>query len=112
MVKLIILFRVGGRSPQFDQNYNDFLMKLESLPGIIKKAVNTVYSGPGGLTPFQLVVEAYFHDRDTLVAALTSPVGVETGELLQAFAGPDAIIMFADVLEEEIVDQDSSQAQQ
>ena len=100
MVKLIILFRAGERPAGYDQQYNEFLMKLESLPGVRKKAVNFVYAGPGGAAPFRSVVEIYFDDRPALDAALISPEGVESGNYLNAFAGADAIIMFSDVMEE------------
>jgi uncharacterized protein (TIGR02118 family) len=99
MVKLIVLFRTGARTPQYEERYNDFLMKLETLPGLRRKAVNSIYSGPHGLVPYRGVVEAYFADRDALTAALTSPQGVEAGEALRAFAERDATILFADVME-------------
>lgn len=100
MVKAIILFRTGMRSPEYDERYNQFLMSLEALPGLRKKAVNNVYSGPGGIVPYRVVVEIYFENRSDLEAALTSPQGVQSGQLLLAFAGPDAITLFADVMEE------------
>lgn len=100
MVKAIILFRAGARSPAQDERYNDFLMSLERLPGLRKKTVNTVYAGPGGQAPYRAAIEVYFDDRDALAEALTSPQGVESGNMLLNFAGPDAIILFADVMEE------------
>ncbi|HEC24109.1 MAG TPA: EthD family reductase [Chloroflexi bacterium] len=100
MVKLIVLLRTGARPPQYEEGYNHFLMLLEKLPGIRKKAVNSVYSGPGGLMPYRTVIEVYFDDRAALEAALTSEAGVEAGNALFNFAGPDAITLFADVMEE------------
>jgi uncharacterized protein (TIGR02118 family) len=99
MVKLIILFRAGARPAEYDERYNDFLLKLEALPGIRRKAVSIAYSGPGGV-PFRTMVEVFFDSRPALEAALTSPPGVEAGYLLHDFAGPDAVIFFADVMEE------------
>lgn len=101
MVKLIVLFRAGAEPPQLDQRFNDFLMKFEVLPGLRRKAVNTVFGGPGGLMPFGVILEGYFDSREALREALTSPVGVEAGTLLLEFAGPDAITLFADVQEED-----------
>src|SRR5574341_1009071 len=101
MVKAIILFRqMGKQSPVFDADYNDFLMKMEALPGLRRKSVSTVYAAPGGMIPFGAVVEVTFDDHAALQAALTSPPGVEAGNLLNTLAGPDAMILYADVLEE------------
>ncbi len=111
MVKLLVLFRAGAHSPQYDEGYNDFLMKLERLPGLRRKAVSTVYAGPGGRMPFGAVVEACFESRAALEAALTSPAGVEAGQALLSFAGPDAVILFADVMEESF-DSDDAASQQ
>jgi uncharacterized protein (TIGR02118 family) len=111
MVKLIVLFRAGIQSSQYDEGYNDFLMKLERLPGLCRKAISTVYAGPGGRMPFGAVVEAYFESRAALEAALTSPAGVEAGQTLINFAGPDAVILFADVMEESYDSHDAASGQ-
>ncbi len=101
MVKLVVLFRQPDASIQdYDQRYNDFLMKVDHLPGMLRKAVSSVYAGPGGFVPFHAVVEAYFENPGALQAALTSPSGVEAGNALNAFAGATAITLFAEVLEE------------
>jgi uncharacterized protein (TIGR02118 family) len=99
MVKLIILFRAGVRS-QTDERYNDFLMSLEALPGLRKKAVCMVYGGTGGLMPYRVVIEAFFDDRAAMEEALTSPAGIASGQLLLDFAGPDAVALFADAMEQ------------
>lgn len=101
MVKLIVLLRqTNAHDAGYDQQYNDFLIKLDRLPGMRRKAVCSVYSGPGGATPFHAVVEAYFEDPAALQAALISPAGVEAGQALLTFAGADAITLFSEVMEE------------
>lgn len=101
MVKLIVLFRqTDTHSEAYSQHYNDFLIKLDSLPGMKRKAVSSVYSGPGGFMPFHAVVEAYFENPAALQSALLSPQGVEAGQALVDFAGVDAITLFAEVMEE------------
>jgi uncharacterized protein (TIGR02118 family) len=101
MVKLIVLFRpVEIPAPGYDQQYNDFLIMVDRLPGMLRKAVSNVYAGPGGFVPYRAVVEAYFESPAALQAALTSPPGVEAGNALIAFAGADAFTLFAEVLEE------------
>lgn len=101
MVKLIILFRAGLRSTEHAEKYNTFLMSLEALPGVRRKSVSNVYSAPGGMIPFRDVIELYFESRAALEEALTSPPGVEAGNLLLDFAGPDAVTLFAEVMEED-----------
>ncbi len=110
MVKLMVLFRASARLAEYDERYNDFLMKLEALPGIRRKAVDVVYSGPGGVTPYRAVIEVLFDDRAALEAALTSQEGVEAGQLLLDFAGPDAVILFADAMEESFEDESADRA--
>ncbi len=101
MVKLIVLFRHADEHHRdYDEQYNEFLIKLDQLPQLRRKAVSTVYSGPGGFIPFHAVVEAYFDSQADLQAALASEVGVEAGRILLHFAGPDSITLFAEVLEE------------
>jgi uncharacterized protein (TIGR02118 family) len=102
MVKLIVLLRNRSRQLGYGDGYNTFLMLVDDLPGLRRKAVSNVYAGPGGAAPFEAVVELYFDDRAALRTALTSPVGVEAGQKLLDFAGPDAVTLFAHVLEEEI----------
>jgi uncharacterized protein (TIGR02118 family) len=101
MVKLVVLLRqTDTRAASYEQQYNDFLIKLDRLPGMRRKAVCHVYAGPGGFMPFHGVVEAFFDNPAVLQSALTSPAGVEAGQALLAFAGADAITLFADVMEE------------
>jgi uncharacterized protein (TIGR02118 family) len=101
MVKLIVLFRAGTHSSNYEERYNEFLMSLEQLPGMRRKSVSNVYAAPGGMAHYRDVVEITFDDRSALEAALTSPAGVEAGNRLIRFAGPDAITLFAEVMEED-----------
>ncbi len=101
MVKLIVLFhRADIHTPEYGEQYNTFLMAVDKLPGLRRKTVANVYAGPGGFTPFQSVVEAYFDNHAAMQAALTSPPGVTAGKLLLGLAGGDAITMFAETMEE------------
>lgn len=101
MVKVIVLLRGGGGRAVYDEQYNQFLVLLDTLPGLRRKSVSTVFGGPGGATPYQACVEAFFDDNEALRAALTSPPGIEAGRLLLAFAGDEAITLFAEVQEED-----------
>jgi hypothetical protein len=101
MVKVIILLRFNSGTSGNEEGYNQFLMMLEALPGLRKKAVNSVYSGRSGLSLYRTVIELTFADRAALEAALTAEPGVEAGNALLRLAGPDAVILFADVMEED-----------
>ncbi len=101
MVKLVILLRSGARALAYTENYNEFLMKLEELPGLRRKAVSAVYGAAGGPVPYSHIIEAAFDSPEALEAALTSPPGIEAGQLLLKFAGRDAISLFTDTFEED-----------
>jgi uncharacterized protein (TIGR02118 family) len=101
MVKLVVLFpQRDAYRPDYEERYNDFLIKLDHLPGMRRKAVCNVYAGPGGPAAYHAVVEAFFDDGAVLQAALTSPAGVEAGQALLDFAEPGAITLFSEVMEE------------
>ena len=101
MVKLIVLFRdADDVRHDYDEQYNSFLIQLDSLPGMRRKAVNNVYAGPGGFAPFRAVVEVVFDSHADLQAALTSDAGRKAGQTLIQFAGSDSITLFTEVLEE------------
>lgn len=101
MVKLVILFRAGTNSPEYDEKYNDFLMSLDALPRVRRKAVSSVYGAPNGLMHYRDIIEVYFTSRTDLEAALTSEPGIQAGTLLARFAGPSVVTLFAEVMEED-----------
>lgn len=99
MVKLVILLRAGvDRETEI---YNDFLMKLDDLPGLRRKAVSDVYGAMGGPAPYTTIVEATFDTREAMEAALLSESGVAAGQALLGLAGRDAITLYAHTLEED-----------
>lgn len=100
MVKLVIILRAGARA-HAAESYNDFLIKIDALPGMRRKSVSTVYGAAGRPSPYSTLIEATFDSRAAMEAALTGPAGIAAGNALLQFAGPDAITLFADVLEEE-----------
>ena len=101
LVKLIVLFRdADDVRHDYDEQYNNFLIQLDGLPGMRRKSVNNVYAGPGGFAPFRAVVEVVFDTHADLQAALTSDAGRKAGQTLIQFAGSDSITLFTEVLEE------------
>lgn len=99
MVKMTILLRAGVMISA-GEAYNDFLMKLEALPGLRRKAVSDVYGSMSGPAPYTTLIEATFDSREALERALTSEPGVEAGHALLRFAGRDAVVLYASTLEE------------
>ena len=100
MVKLVILFRRSS-DPGFDDRYHQNLALMEKLPGIRRRAASIVHGSPEGTPAFERILELYFDDRDALEAALRSPEGQAAGRDLMEFARQDALVLFADVYEEE-----------
>lgn len=98
MVKVVILLRAGLSTTS--ESYNDFLIKLDALPGLRRKAVSDVFGAMSGRMPYHTIIEAYFDSREAMEQALISPEGVAAGRALQRFAGPDATTMYAHTLEE------------
>lgn len=100
--KLVILFRVnkGSFSQRYEDGYNHFLILLDQLPGLRRKAVSTMFGGLAGRMPYGQIIEACFDSREALEAALLSEPGVEAGKTLVSFAGTDAIALYGDTLEE------------
>lgn len=98
MVKLVILLRAGVERET--EAYNDFLMLLEALPGLRRKAVSDVYGAMGGPAPYTTIIEATFDSRQAMEAALLSESGVAAGQALLGLAGPDAVTLYAHTLEE------------
>lgn len=98
MVKVVILLRAGLSTTS--ESYNDFLMKLDALPGLRRKAVSDVFGSMSPSTPYTTIIEAVFDSRQAMEQALTSPEGAAAGRALQRFAGPDAVTLYAHSLEE------------
>jgi len=106
MIKLIILLGSPEQfSSEYTEAYNDFLIGLDQLPGLRRKAVSSVFGGMGGRTPYSMIIEAAFDSREALEQALTSPAGVHAGQLLIQFAGRQATALFVDTLEEAYQDE-------
>ncbi|GAB4472527.1 MAG: hypothetical protein Kow00124_10660 [Anaerolineae bacterium] len=101
MVKLIILLKPPSEyTDAYAEGYNNFLIALDALPGLRRKSVGHVFGGLAGHMPYSLVIEAYFDSRAALEQALLSPAGVTAGQSLLRLTGPNALALYADVLEE------------
>jgi uncharacterized protein (TIGR02118 family) len=74
MVKLVVLYSVGGDAASFEQHYFGTHIPLaEALPGVQKVEVAKV----DGEAAYALVAEMWFEDAKALGAAFASPAGEE-----------------------------------
>lgn len=103
MVKMTALYK---RPPDvdafFDHYHNVHLPIIRRLPGLIKMELSTTFAFKGEPgNPF-LQADMFFADRDSLMAALKSEPGRESGKDAQEFAGEYVQVLFADVTTETI----------
>jgi len=102
MVKMIALYKRPEDVEAFMDHYETVHIPIvRRFPGIIKVEYSRMFDLKGGdANPF-MMAEMYFENRDTLMEALRSPAGRESGRDATDFAGPFIQVMFADVETEE-----------
>jgi len=100
MIKLVVLFKHASANPNFELRYQRNRALLKKMPGVIRLEESKATGGPAGETPYHWMLEVFFADAGALDAALTSPAGVTAGKDLMDFAGPDAELLFAEIIEE------------
>ncbi|MCL6452896.1 MAG: EthD family reductase [Alicyclobacillus sp.] len=98
MVKMTALYRQPADVEGFmDHYYNVHLPIIRRLPGLLRMELGKVFTFTGD-TPVQfLQADMYFADRDSLLAALKSEPGRESGRDAQRFAGEYVQVYFSDV---------------
>ncbi|MCY0900096.1 MAG: EthD family reductase [Firmicutes bacterium] len=89
MVKLIALYRQPDDPEAFDAHYYGVHLPIvRRMPGLKMLVVTKLTSvAARAASPYYLLAEMTFDDRDALKAALSSEVGREAGRDLQGFAG-------------------------
>ncbi len=99
MVKLVAIYKKPEDIAAFDRHYEEIHAPLaEKMPGLKKLEVNKVYGSPMGESPFHLIAEMYFENRQALLDALSSPEGKAAGKDLMGFAGKVVSMHFAEVV--------------
>jgi len=101
MYKFMLLFKQPPRLRDFENTYNDLLALIERIPDIQRRQVINVMGSPLGPSMYYRILEVYFADRDTMEAALLTPIGQEAGAELQKFKPGSFEMIFAEVYEEE-----------
>jgi uncharacterized protein (TIGR02118 family) len=98
MVKLVALYRKPADAAAFDRHYNEVHTPLaRKMPGLKKLDVCRFFGSPGGEPKFHLMAEMYFDNKETMMAALSSPEGKAAGKDVMSFAGDLVHMMFANV---------------
>lgn len=100
MVKLIALYKHPDDEAAFDKHYEDVHTPLaKKMPGLKKLEVTKMYGSPVGDSPYYLLAELYFADREALNAAMASEEGKAAAKDLMGFAGKLVTMMFGEVVE-------------
>lgn len=103
MFKLVILIEPQEDSLEFEQDWPRFLALAEKMPGLVRETTSPVHSRLHGRFPVSMIHELYFESRRALKAAMSSPQGVAAGEMLQTITNGKVTLLFADHLEDELV---------
>ncbi len=88
MYKLIALFTQPENVEEFDAHYNEVHAPLmRKVPGLNKLTVGRRLRSFGADSPYYLVAEMEFTDRDAFKAAMGSEENKAAGKDLMSFAG-------------------------
>ena len=96
MHKLVILIDAAADTAEFHSLWPQFLSLAESMPGLLREATSRVERVLIGSLNCFMIHELYFADAAALQKAMTSPVGVQTGQLLQHMTRGKVILLIAD----------------
>lgn len=100
MYKLVAIFKKPADIEAFRKHYFDVHMPLtEKMPGLQRVEIAEVEGTPMGESPFYLITEMYFADRDSLNAAMASAEGRASGRDVMGFAGDIVSMHIARVVE-------------
>lgn len=103
MVKMTAIYKRPHDVDAFlDHYHNVHLPIIRRLPGLLKLELSRVFTFRGDVADPYLQADMYFADRDSLLAALKSEPGRESGKDAEQFAGESVQVFFADVETEHI----------
>ncbi len=102
MHKLLILIdKTAEETEEFHELWPQFLNLAESMPGLRREATTRVNRVLFGRLSHSLMHELFFDDAAALQTAMTSPEGVQTGQLLQYMTRGRVILLLGDHREDE-----------
>jgi uncharacterized protein (TIGR02118 family) len=102
MHKLVILIEPPSDETEFNQTWPEFLHISERMPGLIREATSHVESVLYGDYRPMLQHELFFDSLSDIQAAMRSPEGRATGELLQRLTGGNMSLFIADHKEDDL----------
>jgi len=101
MSKLMLLFRRPADVVDFETRWSqEFVPKIEKVPGLRRVAVTRVTGGATGPVDLHLVHEFFFDNPQAVRHAMTSPEGQAAGRSLMSFAADHVTLCVAEHLEE------------
>jgi uncharacterized protein (TIGR02118 family) len=88
MYKLIAFFAPPDNVEEFDQHYNEIHTPLmKQVPGLERLVVTRNLRAFGGDSPYHLIAEMHFADKDAFKAAMASDENKAAGKDVMGFAG-------------------------
>ena len=88
MYKLIAFFKRPENVEEFDAHYNDVHAPLmRKVPGLQKLVVTRNPRSFSGESPYYLIAEMHFADRDAFKTAMASDENKAAGKDVMSFAG-------------------------
>lgn len=102
MYKLVILIEPLEDWQAFEDNWPDFLHKVEQMPGLRREAISRVEAFLYGTTPCARMHELFFDTFEAAQQAMASPQGREAGRLLRQMTQGRITLFFAEHKEDEL----------
>jgi uncharacterized protein (TIGR02118 family) len=102
MYKLTILIEPPLDPTTFDESWPEFLHQAERMPGLQREATVRVTRQLFGDYPVHMIHELFFETQADLQAAMGSPQGQASGQILQRITGGRMTLLFAEHREDDI----------
>jgi uncharacterized protein (TIGR02118 family) len=102
MFKLIILIEPPQDQQAFEEAWPRFLHEAERMPGLQQEATVRIVDTLFGEPRFSKIHELFFNPREDLQAAMISPSGQATGQILQQITTGRMSLLIAEHREDSI----------
>jgi uncharacterized protein (TIGR02118 family) len=102
MYKLIILIEPPADSSSFDDSWPEFLNQAEQMPGLVREATVRVTHTLFGASQIHMIHELFFETQADLQAAMASPEGQASGQILQRITAGNMTLLVAEHREDDL----------
>ena len=100
MIKLVCLYTRPDNPAEFDKHYEEVHTPLvKQLPNLHHLEIARVTGAPRGDSPYYLICEMYWENRERMDADMASPEMRAVGKDARAFAGDLLTMHVAEVTE-------------